>query len=342
LRSNAALAYLAAMGGAEREAGLRRRSLAARFGFPETEHAVRLLRKVPRAWISSEFLAQLRAAVTEEPEADELLTHLGRINPITLEVARDPELRASLTPECIARLARIPASAAHCDLLARMRNFVASAREQASSRRVRRLSDLDRPISAVVIHGGAVEARRSHRVEPFVFPAPRELATPVTLPPPRPTRPEVTLPVSALAAVALPFAPRRDAADFPSPPLGDVDTQGVRIRAIKSRADLVAESDVMHHCAGREKSYARRVMNGRLYFYRMLEPERLTIAIRPSAHWWVVEEVRGVCNRKPSDAASFLIWRWITQRAVAAPQPAPRVMPNQLALQFNPHAAGNQ
>jgi hypothetical protein len=41
--------------------------LAARVGFPETEHAVHLLQKVPIPWITPEFLAQLRTVMTEEP-----------------------------------------------------------------------------------------------------------------------------------------------------------------------------------------------------------------------------------------------------------------------------------
>ena len=77
----------------------------------------------------------------------------------------------------------------------------------------------------------------------------------------------------------------------------------------RSAADMtsVAESDAMNHCAGRDKSYARRVAGGRLYFYRMIEPERLTIAIRPRGDWWAVEEIRGICNRQPSElpACSF-------------------------------------
>jgi hypothetical protein len=61
LRSNPVLGYLAAASDAVGQIGLRRRSLAALCGSPETEHAVRLLGKVLIEWISSEFLAQFAA-----------------------------------------------------------------------------------------------------------------------------------------------------------------------------------------------------------------------------------------------------------------------------------------
>jgi hypothetical protein len=69
----------------------------------------------------------------------------------------------------------------------------------------------------------------------------------------------------------------------------------------------------MQHCAGNSRFYARRIACGTLYFYRMLEPERLTIVIRPAGGGWMVEEVRGPCNRMPSDHANWLIWNWVRQ-----------------------------
>ncbi len=282
LRSNPALGYLAATVGAAGQVGLRRRSLASFCGFPETEHAVHLLRKVPTEWISTEFLAHLRAAMTGERAADAVLSHLARINPIALEVARDPELRGLVAPECLARLSWVAAPQPHCDLVARMRDLLAKTRSRALPLpRFRTLSDLDQPVIAAPVQAPP-PIRAAPRLERPVFPAP---------PAPRPST-------------------HRQLA-FPEPPLSGLSVPGIRICAIASHAELIAEGNVMEHCAGNQKSYARRVAAGRLYFYRMLEPERLTIAIRPEVRGWVVEEMKGLRNREPHDFSQRIIVNWL-------------------------------
>lgn len=300
LRSNPALGYLAALAGAVDQVGLRRRSLAARFGFPETEHAVRLLRKVPAAWISPELLAELRTAVAHEPDAEAFLTRLAGINPVALEVARDAALRGSFAPACMARLSRLPASVPLADLIARIREL--------PRQRIRTLADLDR-----TAHHPAAPARRVRPARPaedLAIPHPLPQGTPPGPPPAAPLR---LAPVPAL--LASPSLPRRTARVFPAPPLPDFMAAGVQISAIRSQPDLAAESDAMHHCAGRDRSYARRVVAGNLYFYRMLDPERLTIAIRRAGSGWAVEDIRGFCNRFPGAYARALVWDWVGKRA---------------------------
>jgi len=346
LHSNPALGYLAALAGAAGQIRLRRRSLAALFGFPETEHAVRLLRKVPTAWVSCEFLAQLRTAMTCERDAEAVLTHLARINPIALELARDPELRASVAPDCITRLSRLPSSVSHSDLIARIRDLRENAHGQALPHlRIRAIADIDRQVFAARVRAPRARPHPTQPAEPFAFPAPslHNLAVPGT-PPPPPIRTFADLdrPVCAAQVRVPPAQPRpklrSGSLAFPSPPIPDLAAQGVQILAIRSQPDLVVESNVMHHCAGRDRSYARRVVAGNLYFYRMLEPERLTIAIRAAGCGWVVEEIRGFCNRQPSDHCRFLIVNW-TWQASESPgettpaEPAPVARPLPAVLQ---------
>jgi hypothetical protein len=281
LRSNPALAYLAALHEAAGRLGLRRRSLAALCGFPASEHAVRLLRKVPAAWVCGELLEQLRDAMTYERDAAAILTHLAHINSPALNVARDPQLRASLAPACLDRLGRVPASAAHCDLVARMRDLLAAGQ----GLRIGSLADLDRPPAA----------------------------------PPAP---------------APPRRAGRVTCKFPAPPVAELAAAGVRIAAIRSQADLQAESREMNHCAGRDTSYARRVARGRLYFYRMLEPERLTIAIRPAGEGWALDEVRGSRNREARAASRMLIRNWLSSGGEAPAAPVCLAPPGQLSFDF--------
>ncbi len=288
LRSNPALGYLAATKGAAGRIGLRRRSLAALCGFPETEHAVRLLRKVPIGWISSEFLTQLRATMTDERAADAVLSHLVRVNPIALEVARDPELRDLVGPDCLARLSRVSASAAHCDLIARMRDVLTKTRDrELPAPRFRKLSDLDRPV--------VPRPNQAPRQPPAVV-VPDCPVRPGHTPAPPPPRQET---------------PRTRKLAFPAPPLTGLTAPGVRICAISSHTELIAEGALMQHCAGTEKSYARRVAAGRLYFYRLLEPERLTMAIRPGVQGWSIEEMKGFRNRSPLDSSRTVVLNWL-------------------------------
>lgn len=331
LRSNPALGYLAAMAGAASQIGLRRRALAALFGFPETEHAVRLLRKVPTAWISCEFLAELRAAMTHDRDAEDVLTHLARINPIALEVARDPRLRTSVAPDCIARLSRIRADAMQSDLIAGMRNVLEDAHSRGVRHpRIRTLADLDRPLGPARLATPAAPCRPARPAEALAFPAPSlpDAALPGALPPePIPRFPDLNQPVRV--AVTRPRR-RTDALEFPAPPMPDLVVPGAQICAIRSYAELIAEGNVMRHCAGRDKSYARRVAAGSLYFYRMREPERLTIAIRPAACAWIVEEIRGYRNGYPGEYSRMLVANWLWQTR----DPAPVAPANQLSFDF--------
>lgn len=168
-----------------------------------------------------------------------------------------------------------------------MRDLLAKTRGRALPLpRFRTLSDLDQPVSLPPI-----EPRR--RVRAVAVPdcpvGPAHIPVP---PPPRP------------AQRARPLV-------FPAPPLRGLAVPGVHISAIGSHSELVAEGDVMQHCAGSQKSYARRVASGQLFFYRMLRPERLTIAIRPGFLGWTVEEMKGFRNRSPLDSSRTLVLNWL-------------------------------
>jgi len=91
---------------------------------------------------------------------------------------------------------------------------------------------------------------------------------------------------------------------FREPPLPETET----IRAIRTKEDLAAEGAAMHHCVG---GYGWRVLEGDVYFYRMSEPERATICITPRAGWWVLEEVRGVCNQSVRESTLAAIEAWL-------------------------------
>ena len=91
---------------------------------------------------------------------------------------------------------------------------------------------------------------------------------------------------------------------YPLPPLAAIEG----IAALRSWLDLLEEGANMHHCVG---SHASAVAQGEVFIYRMLHPERLTIAVRYQHNTWVLDEVRGAGNATPTSNALHLVNRWV-------------------------------
>ncbi|MEK7408842.1 MAG: PcfJ domain-containing protein [Acidobacteriota bacterium] len=264
LRSNPALGYLVATeaaGDSGRLLGARRREIAARFGFPETEHSVRALGKAPAGCVSADLLKALRGALADDSEAGEVLAQLPRINPGLLSVVCRPELRGLVSFACLRQIGRIDPRTPHFDLVARLENLLEYARRQGRRPpRINRLADIDR-----LSRPAPAPNTGQQRKTPAPAPAP---------------------------------------APFPPPPL----PESRHILAIRTRDDLRAEGRELQHCAAR---YARRVAEGALFFYRMLEPERATICLRRRGDGWELDAVRGPRNRRVNASTVMLIRNWL-------------------------------
>ncbi len=109
LRNNPALAYLLAQefigeyrGEKEwpRFDGFKQRTLARRLGFPATESAVKILKKVPAESVSPPRLKRLRAAMAV-PESQKLFSHLKVVNAGVIELVCDGQLRELCTPRLL-------------------------------------------------------------------------------------------------------------------------------------------------------------------------------------------------------------------------------------------------
>ncbi len=109
---------------------------------------------------------------------------------------------------------------------------------------------------------------------------------------------------------------------FPPPPIPDVVATPVRITAIRSRAALAVEGQVMAHCAGRCVS---AVEEGQAYFYRMQRPERVTLRLgRSSSGHWVLQDARTYGNAEPLPAALAMIAYWLSvNQSVSADEVLP-------------------
>ncbi len=71
---------------------------------------------------------------------------------------------------------------------------------------------------------------------------------------------------------------------------------------------LIAEGKKMHHCVG---GLARRALKGTHVFYRVLEPERATLALRRQNGKWVVDDFKLASNATPSSASKKAVRAWL-------------------------------
>jgi len=100
---------------------------------------------------------------------------------------------------------------------------------------------------------------------------------------------------------------RRFGEELPPPPLPGTDS----IQPIDSVSELLLEGRTMHHCAG---SYIDDVRNGTCYIYRVMEPERATLAIWPGTSVpWVLGELRSYCNSRPGMDVRRQVQEWLRE-----------------------------
>ena len=71
---------------------------------------------------------------------------------------------------------------------------------------------------------------------------------------------------------------------------------------------LLAEGAEMRHCVG---GLARRACDGTHAFYRVLEPQRATLALRSEGGSWVVDDFKLAGNRLPSAACRKAVSAWL-------------------------------
>lgn len=96
------------------------------------------------------------------------------------------------------------------------------------------------------------------------------------------------------------------ALQFPPPPIPGNE----KIVPIDTPALLIEEGRKQHHCAVL-RSFA--VTMGETYLYRILEPERATLAIDRVADGWCIGELRGACNAEVMGETARMVHEWLKQ-----------------------------
>lgn len=91
---------------------------------------------------------------------------------------------------------------------------------------------------------------------------------------------------------------------LPPPPLPGKEGE---IEPLETSQELAIEGRLQQHCVG---SYAHSVRRGQTYVYRMLKPERATLAIMQGPRGWTLREIHGYRNAdvQPETCQAALDW----------------------------------
>jgi hypothetical protein len=101
---------------------------------------------------------------------------------------------------------------------------------------------------------------------------------------------------------------RIEASKFPPPPVPSL--LGV-VEPLDSAEQLVLEGRQQSNCVA---SYAPRVREGRVFIYRVLQPERATLSlIRTEAGRWEIGELKASRNRPVSEQTLDLVEQWLSE-----------------------------
>jgi len=93
--------------------------------------------------------------------------------------------------------------------------------------------------------------------------------------------------------------------EFPEEPIPG--TKG--IEPLRTSLDLYYEGEEQHNCVA---SYADFVLDGFVYFYRILYPERATLAIRETRDGWVIDQIKGPYNAEVKKETVEYVNSWLS------------------------------
>ena len=99
---------------------------------------------------------------------------------------------------------------------------------------------------------------------------------------------------------------RNSLAALPCPPLPGIKN---KIVPIITKRELLAEGRIQHNCIA---SYAKRVIAGECYIYRVLHPSRATLSVsRQFDGSWKISELKASCNRPVDVATRAFVNEWL-------------------------------
>jgi len=101
---------------------------------------------------------------------------------------------------------------------------------------------------------------------------------------------------------------------FPPPPVAASQD----IVPITTPNELFEEGEKQHHCV---TDYEEKVAVRRMYFYRLLQPERATISLRRRGSNWLLDQVKLAHNAAPQPETIETVVAWLEDNGFAQPKP---------------------
>lgn len=103
----------------------------------------------------------------------------------------------------------------------------------------------------------------------------------------------------------------RSAGNFLEPPVPGT----AEIVPLTDAGQLLEEGRAQRNCVG---GYGPRVVAGKVFVYRVLQPERATLSLRMGADGgWEIEQLLRACNQPVSPATALAVQRWLAQESVS-------------------------
>ena len=268
----------------------KQRDLLAWLGFPGTEAVVRIIRKIPPESASPSILRCLRNALKADNRVMENLSRLKVVNAAVLELVIIQPYLDLFAPRLLAEVAEKPPKVSVADII---REGMAILRQFDSERRVKPFTSLKQVCR---FREWADEEHQAHLRR-------QELARQVA----RRQQEE------ELAALQRRREWQNEISRRPFPPPPLPGTQD--IIPLTSAEQLRAEGVEQRHCVG---AYDWRAKYGNIYFYRVMAPERATLAIILGADGcWRRSELRGKGNRKVSPATERSVDMWLERLRIS-------------------------
>jgi hypothetical protein len=244
--------------------GYQQRVLARRLGFPATESAVNMLKKIPAESVSLPRLKRLRTAMLQ-PENQKHLSHVSVLNAGVIELVCDDQLRDLWTPRLLENVSG-SLHEKYRAATAEMLHEILAMRQTVCPERKLQFQSLTQ------LHRVHDELSAEYRRRmPAVF----------------------------------------EGWSFPRPPVTGAPNC---IVPILSPVELAKEGEAQANCVA---SYGRRVLDGNVFIYRVLYPERATLSlVRSEDGQWRLGELRAARNMPVQPATEHVVEYWLAQSAI--------------------------
>lgn len=269
----------------------KQRDLAEWLGFPGTPAMVRLFQKIRPEAACPSRLRMFRSVIARGTFNKEL-GHLRQVNAEVLALVTNSNIADFVSPKLLEEVSERPDVPHTSDLL---------FETCAMFRTIRKVRWIRKPVCESVA--------RLQAVHNELIP----LYNNALAPPPEPAEPEEEEEEVARPRERLPRRRRERAVKPPEPPFPPPPFAGMDgIIPIAHPADLNREGREMHHCVA---TYKKDVQRSLMYVYRVLRPERATLALRRDTRGrWYPWQIKGIRNAEVSYETTAMVNRWFSER----------------------------